>query len=314
MKSIPNRRIFNKVFLVAAIFLMLIIQTSTAQALSKTPGSDPTGKSQRNIIEKTPWLDPTACPWGTTDTPTVPPGGGLIGDTNAVKVWNFLRGRGLTPVAAAGVMGNLVKESNFRPNLVQYGTINSRGEISVAGEPSSLSDTMVINGISGYGIVQWTSINRQQNLRNYAVAQRTIDGDLNTQLNFLYIEAGGIWQNMNATTSVYENNTARVWDDGGSTMLFHRTYVRSADGPARLLERIDSAVEFLTLYGSGTIPGAPASPTPTPGAPTENACKTLDLSGPTAGTVKLVGLVPRDILDYRSYRGVGHTLIFNGLG
>ena len=30
-------------------------------ALSNAPGSDPTGKSQRSIIEKTPWLDPTAC-------------------------------------------------------------------------------------------------------------------------------------------------------------------------------------------------------------------------------------------------------------
>ena len=48
------------------LFIVMVIGLNIAfvnqsLALSNAPGSDPTGKSQRSIIEKTPWLDPTAC-------------------------------------------------------------------------------------------------------------------------------------------------------------------------------------------------------------------------------------------------------------
>lgn len=52
-----------KKFIKIAIVLIYIIHANsvTALALSNRPGSDPTGKSQRQIIEKYPWIDPTAC-------------------------------------------------------------------------------------------------------------------------------------------------------------------------------------------------------------------------------------------------------------
>lgn len=51
----------KKLFLGVMVALLLFSNISTALALSNQRGSDPTGKSQRSIIEKTPWLDPTAC-------------------------------------------------------------------------------------------------------------------------------------------------------------------------------------------------------------------------------------------------------------
>lgn len=51
----------KNLFLGLAVALLLFSNSSTALALSNQLGSDPTGKSQRSIIEKKPWLDPTAC-------------------------------------------------------------------------------------------------------------------------------------------------------------------------------------------------------------------------------------------------------------
>jgi len=65
---------------VALLILSLFIfgtLSPNALALSSVKGSDPTGQSQRSIIEKTPWLDPTACVTG-GGSATATAGGGKI--------------------------------------------------------------------------------------------------------------------------------------------------------------------------------------------------------------------------------------------
>lgn len=47
--------------IVFGLFVFHLLIPSPALALSKVPGSDPTGKSQRSAIEEIPWYDPTAC-------------------------------------------------------------------------------------------------------------------------------------------------------------------------------------------------------------------------------------------------------------
>ena len=53
------------IFTVLALFIFSALSPN-ALALSNERGSDPTGKSQRQIIERTPWYDPTACVTGST--------------------------------------------------------------------------------------------------------------------------------------------------------------------------------------------------------------------------------------------------------
>ncbi len=60
---------------------------------------------------------------------------------NAPLVWSALRGRGLSEVHAAGVMGNMQVESGFDPLVVQGG-----------GTSPNPADA----GSGGYGLVQWT--------------------------------------------------------------------------------------------------------------------------------------------------------------
>ena len=133
---------------------------------------------------------------GATQSATACAGAGtyLPGGNNQEIIWNFLLSKGLSPTQIAGFMGNLKAEAHFEPRLVQYGKKNpDTGETSKAGDPSSLSNTLRVDGQTGYGIAQWTTSGRQQNLVNFAAAQLppTIVGDLTTQLNFLWEEMNG---------------------------------------------------------------------------------------------------------------------------
>src|SRR5262245_10328698 len=72
---------------------------------------------------------------GSSDTfepapqPATPPGPGSVGGIenrpgvagNAQQVINFFMAKGLTRAQAAGIAGNLLHESNFRPNAVGDG-------------------------------------------------------------------------------------------------------------------------------------------------------------------------------------------------
>lgn len=136
-------------------------------------------------IEETP---PAACN-GTTN---------LVGAENENKVYNFLLQQGFQPYQAAGIMGNMQAEAHFEPRLVEYGYKNSRGEVSKAGQPSSLDDNVPPDqnskGQPGYGIVQWTAPNRKQNLRDRTAAKGVKGSDLAAQLEYLMEELKGSYK------------------------------------------------------------------------------------------------------------------------
>lgn len=54
-------KLIKNILIYVSCAIVLLANSSFAHALSNEPGSDPSGKSQRYVIEKTPWLDPTAC-------------------------------------------------------------------------------------------------------------------------------------------------------------------------------------------------------------------------------------------------------------
>lgn len=130
----------------------------------------------------------------------------LSGTDNAAQVFNYLTAKGLTPVQAAGVMGNLQAESGFNPNRVQ-------GTQTPAGDKPEIT----VDGVTGYGLAQWTDKGRQQNLLNFATDAGKSSGDLGTQLDFIYREAnaGGTrpnaWPEQLKQTDVTQATYA--WED-----------------------------------------------------------------------------------------------------
>ena len=83
--------------------------------------------------------------------------------SNAEAAFDFFRQRGLSKAQSAGIVGNLVQESNVNPRSSQ------------AGGP-------------GRGIAQWSSPGRWDSLENYARAHHTSPWALNTQLWFVWHE------------------------------------------------------------------------------------------------------------------------------
>ncbi len=95
-----------------------LFASPNALALSNEPGSDPTGRSQRNVIEKTPWLDPTACDPTSTSTTG---GGGGGGPASPGQTW--FMGDSLTyGLKDFGGLEEKLTAKGFTPNRV-----NDRG-------------------------------------------------------------------------------------------------------------------------------------------------------------------------------------------
>lgn len=158
----------------------------------------------------------------------------LSGSEGAEKIWNFLVSKGLSPVQAAGVMGNLQAESGFNPKRVQ-GTKTPEGD----------KDNITVDGKTGYGLAQWTDRSRQQNLDNFAKGKGTITGDLATQLDFLYAESnpGGArsyaWRLQQQQSDVRQATYA--WEDN---------YENPKKAHAEI--RVQFAQENLAKYGSNS--------------------------------------------------------------
>ncbi len=167
----------------------------------------------------------------------------LSGSDNAAQVYNYLIAKGLTSVQAAGVMGNLQAESGFNPQRVQS-----------TQTPAGDKPEITVDGVTGYGIAQWTDKGRQQNLLNFATDAGKSSGDLGLQLDFLYMESTtgsrqGAWQKQATQTDVTQATYA--WED-------------NYENPASKHEqnRVDFANAVLARASefASTTPATPATP------------------------------------------------------
>jgi len=194
------------------------------------------------------------------------PPSSLTGGTNQEKVWNYFIARGLTPVAAAGAMGNMQQENGaFDPYV---------------GESGDTSWDQSVGGV-GFGLIQWTNTGgagadgRRGKLIQYlkdngitGPSEDDIDKAILLQLNWLWDGEYGemIWQEqLNAETTVdgdASRSSSLVYSDqkgNGSTMAFHALVERSADNAEGLQIRINNAKGFLEQFGKNALVGACSS-------------------------------------------------------
>lgn len=116
----------------------------------------------------------------------------LIGSTNAQKIWNFCISRGLTPYGAAGLIGNIDAESALIAINLQdscQGRLGCNDETYVALIDSGVyTKEQFIYDRAGFGLCQWTYWTRKKALYEYAKSTGKSIGDLEMQLEFLFIE------------------------------------------------------------------------------------------------------------------------------
>jgi hypothetical protein len=159
----------------------------------------------------------TATASGPSCSSAISSGTDLSGNDNAEKVFNFLKGKGLTPIQIAGIMGNLQAESGFNPGIEEKG---------------------VTRKDKGYGLAQWT-FGRRTNLENYATAAGKPASDLGVQLEFLWFELN----------DAYKANTLDVILASSSleecTYVFLTKFERPADIPGNKPIRLGFAQNIL---------------------------------------------------------------------
>ena len=92
-------------------------------------------------------------------------------------IYAYLKTKGLSNQAISGIMGNWYAESKWKSSLVECKKPPWR-EIS--------SDTMTIDGNTGYGLAQWTYITRQQKLHEFMKSKGLQDSDYKGQIDFVF--------------------------------------------------------------------------------------------------------------------------------
>lgn len=139
---------------------------------------------------------------------------GLKGKTNAEKIWNYLKGKGLNDFGAAGLLGNLNAESALNPRNLQNTFEKKLGytDDAYVAAVDSGAYTNFIKDSAGFGLAQWTYWSRKQNLLNYAKSVGKSIGDLEMQLDFLWKELSESYKSVLTTlktaTSVLEASNA----------------------------------------------------------------------------------------------------------
>lgn len=152
--------------------------------------------------------------------------GEVVGEDNAAKIWNYLKTQGFTDEQVAGIMGNFQRESGFEPTIVQGG---------------GHADNITVDGVTGYGIAQWTSQGRQQGLADYAASKNKNSGDLTIQLEYFIKEFSESYD-----MEEYKKMTDDSIDD--LTLWFHNKYEVSADTADMIQDRIDYAYEIYERF------------------------------------------------------------------
>ena len=133
----------------------------------------------------------------------------VFSDGNAQAVWTYLKGKGLSDEAVSGVMGNMERESNFDPALIEKGY-----------------------PYQGHGLIQW-SYGRKDNLLKQATLKGVSWTDLNFQLNFLWEESlspESYYGKQLQREGFYENKSP-----SRCAYLFHKIVERSSDSYQSIL-------------------------------------------------------------------------------
>ena len=145
----------------------------------------------------------------------------LKGNSVAEQIWNYLKSKGYSDIAAAGIMGNIAQECSYDPSKVEDKPKNNN---------------------PGLGICQWTYHTRKQKFQQMVPDWKT---NLPGQLDFMWMEITTGYQKCKPETM---NNCTSLEE---AVTLFHNVYEQSAD--TTLTRRINFAQEaYANFAGRGS--------------------------------------------------------------
>ena len=158
----------------------------------------------------------------------------VAGETNTAYIYNYFISKGLSPVQALGIVGNILKESGGNPAADQKGG-------------------------PGFGLAQWTEGGpRWKELVNFAKNAGAPISDLQVQLDFIWYELTTSFKD-NTLTPLMAATTVR-----DATSIFMNQYERPLERINNLNDREELAL--LAAQALGVDVGAASSTQPTGGA------------------------------------------------
>lgn len=168
----------------------------------------------------------------------------LRGGENLEKIFNFFIDKGLSPIQAAGIVGNIAQESGGDPTLMQGG-----GSLT---DPSSLGTAVGIG--KAWGIIQWDAGGRAVEYASQAGLDTSTIHTLETQLELLW------WHMTDGTTP-----TGRKFDMGAFKEIteiraatnFFETNVEGAGTP--MMDNRYAAAENAMSFAGSTAGGSAGS-------------------------------------------------------
>lgn len=150
----------------------------------------------------------------------------------AMQIMDYFVEKGLTPQQAAGITGNLQRESRLDPGITEGG------------------------GGGGYGLAQWTG-ERRQELSSFAASEGKPVSDLKVQLDFL-------WKEMNSS----ENGALQAFkaDPNMSAAEAAKVFCEKFERPGvvAMNDRTSGAEQFFAAYRNGGDQGATTVSAPAP--------------------------------------------------
>ena len=179
---------------------------------------------------------------------------------NEQKIWNYLKGKGLTNAGVAGLMGNLYAESALQPNNLQNSYEKSLGytdaQYTAAVDNGSYSN--FVRDSAGYGLAQWTYWSRKQGLLNFAKAAGKSIGDLDMQLDFLMKELS---EGYSSVLAVLKSATTVRAASDAVLLKFERPADQSESAQSRRASYGQKYYDQFAGGGAQTTTPAPAAQT-----------------------------------------------------
>lgn len=177
----------------------------------------------------------------------------LNGKNNEEKIWNYLRGKGLSDFGVAGLMGNLYAESALQPNNLQNTYEKKLGytddEYVKAVDSGAYSN--FVHDSAGFGLAQWTFWSRKQGLYDFAKSNSKSIGDLEMQLDYLYKELS---ENFKSVLSTLK--TAKTILEASNSVLLN--FERPANQDTTVQEkRASYGKVYLDKYSNAKEDNAP---------------------------------------------------------
>ena len=156
------------------------------------------------------------------------------GDMGA-QIYEYLHKKiGLSSIATAAIMGNMMAESGLMPNRVQ-------------GDGIITADEITVDGSTGYGLCQWTYITRQQGLVDFAAQQGKSTSDYQVQCDYLMHELENSYPGCIEAMDNCGDDVRRA------AIVFHDMFEGSADTDEMKARRSDYAEQILANEGKGIV-------------------------------------------------------------